>query len=288
MKIQETYYRVGKSPFVYIGYNCNNNCIFCFEDGREFSKKTTNGIKKEMETIRQNFDFINFMGQEPTLRSDVVDLVGFAKDLGFKNIGITTNGRMFAYKKFTQDILNSGLNQVVFTVVGGSAEGHDLHTLAKGSFDQALAGIKNVLLLKKPEVSAIVNIMVTKNNFKELVDMVDFYVGLGVKEINIGHIMPLNKKIENSKKMIAKMSEVVPLLIECQNKYSDRVKFLFVEYPACIFPKEFGDLAFPCLEENPQKKRISICQKCDHNKKCLGISKSYLKLYGDKEFSINN
>ena len=80
--------------------------------------------------------------------------------------------------------------------------------------------------------------------------MMDFYVNLGIKEINIGHVLPLNKAIKNSKEIIAKMSEVVPFLINCQNKYGDKIKFLFVEYPACVFPEKYRqkEISYRCAE----------------------------------------
>ena len=285
-KYRDIYYTVGKSPFVYIGYACNNQCVFCFEADREFPNKTTDKIKKEINIIRKNFDFINFMGQEPTLRKDIIELVSYAKNLNFKEVGITTNGRMFAYANFTKDIFKNGLTQIVLTVAGGDSQTHDRHTLTKGSFEQSLAGIKNILLYKAPDLSFVINIMVTQKNFEQLSEMIDFYVGLGVEEMNIGHVMPLNKKIVRSKEIVAQMKQVVPFLISCYDKYNNRTKFLFVEYPACVFPKKYRHLAFPCLEENPQKIRIKLCQKCNYADRCIGISKAYLNLYGHQEFKI--
>ncbi len=285
-KNKNVYYTVGKSPFVYAGYKCNNRCIFCFEADREFPYKSAKQIKKEVRIIRKNFDFINFMGQEPSLRDDIIELISYAKSLGFKQIGITTNGRMFAYQDFTKNILESGLNQIGLTMAGSTAQMHDLHTVTRGSFEQALIGIKNILLYKKPDLSFLLNLMITQINFKDLVEMVDFYADLGIKEINIGHIMPLNKKIVHSKKVVAQMSQVVPFLVDCQDKYGQQIKFLFVEYPACILPESYRDLAFPCLEENPQKRRIKLCQKCQYKDRCTGISKSYLALYDPQEFKL--
>jgi len=285
-RYRDIYYKVGRSPFVYAGYNCNNRCIFCFEADREFPYKTTNQLKKEIEVIKKKFDFINFMGQEPTLRKDIIELVGYTRNLNFKEVGITTNGRMFAYPDFTKDIFKSGLTQVVLTVAGSTPQMHDWHTLVKGSFDHALSGIKNILSLKIPGLSFIINIMVTQRNFKKLSEIVDFYANLGIREMNIGHVMPLNKRIIHSKEIVAQMSQVVPFLIKCQDKYGQQIKFLFVEYPACVFPKKYRDLAFPCLEENPQKRRIKLCQKCQYKNSCMGISGAYLNLYGDKEFTI--
>ncbi|NQU99826.1 MAG: radical SAM protein [Parcubacteria group bacterium] len=280
------YYTVGNSPFIYAGYQCNNRCIFCFEADREFPYKTTEQLKEEIRIIRKNFEFVNLMGQEPTLRKDVIELISYAKKIGFKEIGITTNGKMFAYSDFTRNILDSGLTQIGLTMIGNTAQIHDFHTRTKGSFEQSLMGINNIMNYKKPGFSFLLNFMVTKKNFRDLIEIIDFYVSLGFKEINIGHIMPNNRAIIKSKSMIAQISQVTPYLIECQKQYGDKVKFLFVEYPACSFPKEYQYLAFPCLEENPQKRRIKICQSCQYKKNCTGISKDYLNLYGSKEFKL--
>jgi len=285
-KKEEKYYTVVNSPFVYAGYQCNNRCVFCFEAERFFPHKTKEQIKKEIRIIRKRFDFINFMGQEPTLRDDIVELIGSAKKRGFKEVGITTNGRLFAYPDFAERIIRSGLTQIVLTVAGSDAPTHDKHTLSKGSFKQALAGIKNILNYKPADFSLVINIMATNKNYRKIPKMVKFYADLGIKEINIGHVLPLNKKIVRSKEIVAKMSEVAPFLIDCHKKYGQEIRFLFVEYPACVFPEEYRQLSFPCLEENPQKKRIAFCRKCPYRDKCFGINKDYLNLYGEKEFKI--
>jgi len=276
---------VGSSPFVYAGYFCNNNCIFCFEKDNKFRNKTADELKEEIDVIRKNFDFINFMGQEPTLRKDIVDLVGYAKQLKFNQVGITTNGRMFAYAKFAKQILES-LDQVVVTVTGSNAETHDYHTESENSFSQTLQGIKNIIFFGGSCVSLVVNLMVTEKNYKKLSEIVDFYAQLGVREINIGHILPYNREIRNTKNIIAKMSKVVPYLIKIHEKHGEKIKFLFVEYPACVFPEKYRHLSFPCLEENYNKSRIGICAGCSYFGKCVGIPKDYLELYGEEEFSI--
>ncbi len=280
------HYTVGKSPLLYAGDHCNNRCIFCFEIDYHFPVKSLKTIKQELDIIRKHFDSVNIMGQEPTLRKDILDIITYAKSKNFRHISITTNGRMFAYQDFTKQILDTDLDQIVVTVAGHNSKIHDAHTLVPGSFDQTLKGLENIIGFKKNNLSLVLNIMVTKMNFKYLLETVDFYVNLGLKEMNIGHIMPLNKMIVDSKRIIAKMSQVTPLLIKCYNKHNSQIKFLFVEYPACAFPRKYREAAFPCLEENPQKVRLEICKNCDYKKQCAGVSSFYLSLYGRKEFKL--
>jgi len=278
---------VGTSPFLYAGDVCNNRCIYCFEMDLKFYDKGTESLKQEIAAIRKKFDFINFMGQEPTLRKDIIDLIKYAKNLKFKQIGITTNGRMLAYPDFVRKIVANGLTQAVITVAGHNAKLHDAHTATRGSFDQTLQGIKNFILWqKKQELSLVLNVMVTKLNYQELVKIIKFYLDLGIREINIGHILPFNKNIVSSRKIIAKMSEVVPYLIRVQDEFGALAKFLFVEYPSCVFPKKYRHLSFPCLEESPQKTRLDLCERCEFKIRCSGIHPYYINLYGTKEFKL--
>lgn len=261
--IKRKYYQgpVGTSPFVYAGMACNNNCIYCFEKDQLFFDKGTKKLKEEIRIIRKKFNFINFMGKEPTLRKDLLELIKYAKKIKFQQIGITTNGRMLSYKDFLEKLIKHGLNQVVITVAGHTPHLHEKHTLAKESFKQTTEGIENAINLKGHGLNLVLNIMVTQDNYKDLEKIVDFYVDLGVREMNIGHILPFNKEIVKSKKIIARMKNVVPYLIKIQNKYKKNVKFLFVEYPPCVLPSDFRCLSFPCLEESPQKKTIFLVPK---------------------------
>ncbi|HRY52549.1 MAG TPA: radical SAM protein [Candidatus Portnoybacteria bacterium] len=288
ISVKRDYYQgeVGTSPFVYAGCLCNNNCIFCFEKDQKFFNKETASLKKEIKIIREKYDFINIMGQEPTLRKDLPELVSWAKENGFKQIGITTNGRMLAYGNLAVKLVENGLNQFVITVAGHNAKLHDWHTQSQGSFNQTVRGIKNVLALPNKAVSVVINLMVTAKNYKQLLAMADFYIKLGAKEINIGHILPFNEEIKSSKKIVAKMSAVAPFLVAIAKKYGQSARFLFVEYPPCVFPKKYRHLSFPCLEESPQKVRIALCRRCPHTRQCVGIHPYYLNLYGAKEFKL--
>ena len=240
------------------------------------------------EGRRQGFSILEFIGGEVTIRKDFFDLVTGAKKIGFNDIRIITNGRMFFYPDFARKIVLSGLYQIALTVAGHNSEIHDAHTLVPGSFRQTLQGIKNILAFKEQyglNFSFLLNIMVSQKNYRYLGQMADFYANLGIKEINICHIMPLNKAICD-KRIIAKMSQVAPFLAEIYKKYGDEIKLLFVEYPACLFPWRLRHLAFPCLEENSRKTRLKICSGCDFLKNCSGITWDYFDIYGEKEFKI--
>ena len=278
------------SPYIYIGYYCNNNCIFCSESDEYLEKlemKTLKKIKEEVLEVRKNYDFVSFMGREPTLRKDFPSILKFAKKLNFGQISVATNGRMFSYPEFAKKILSTGLNQVGFSLSGAKASTHDKQTRVIGSFNQTIQGISNVIRMKKPEVSVLVNITLNRLNYLELDEMIKLLIGLGVKEINILFIAPLSRR-SRTKKIVMRMSELGKFVFKTIKKYlkNSELKILLVEFLPCSLPRKARDYFFPCLEKNSNKRRIPLCKNCEFEKRCDGVLQSYIDLYGIKEFKL--
>jgi len=278
------------SPYIYIGYNCNNNCIFCSEADEYMENlklKSTQQIKKEISQTRSHYDFVNFMGREPTLRKDFIELLEFAKKLDFKQIGFTTNGRLLSYQDFVKKIFAAGVNQIVISLNGATAKMHDSQTQVKGSFFQTIQGIKNVMELKGEDISVISNLLLNRINYLNLPEMLKLVTNLGVKEINILNAAPLSRRSRN-KKIIMEMSKLGQYVVNVLKDYKDNpsFKFLLVEFLPCSLPKEWRDYFFPCLEKNPGKTRIPLCKNCSYTGKCEGVLKAYSSLYGIKEFKL--
>jgi len=278
------------SPYVYIGYYCNNNCVFCSEADeylQSIKKKSFKEIKKEILETRKQYDFISFMGREPTLRNDISDILKFAVSLKFRQVGIATNGRMFSYPRFTKEILDTGIKQVGVSLSGATAKTHDKLTQASGSFEQTIKGIRNIVKFKKPEASLLVNLNLTRLNYFEFKQMLDLLIGLGVKEINILFIAPLSKR-SRSKNIVMQMSKLGKYVFNILKPYlgNPELKFLLVEFLPCSLPREAKRYFFPCLEKNPHKVKIPICNNCEYKDKCDGVLQTYIDLYGIKEFKL--
>ena len=282
------------SPYVYIGYYCNNNCIFCSEADEyleHLKYKTFEEIKKEIISVRKHYDFVDFMGREPTTRSDLIDILKFAKSLNFRQIGLTTNGRMFSYFNYVKVILSTGINQIGISLSGATAKTHDSQTRVLGSFEQTIQGIKNILKIKKHSKtlkSLLVNIPLDKLNYFELEQEIKLLDNMGVKEINILFIAPLSKR-SRTKRIVMKMSVLGKYVWKVVKPYilhRPDLKFLLVEFLPCSLPKEARKYFFPCLEKNSNKVRIPLCKECPYRKRCDGILQDYINLYGYKEFKL--
>ena len=133
------------------GFTCNSRCHYCTQlDYRALPQSDALDLSGEQIRHRiewaakEGYDQIGFSGGEPTIRPDFLDLLKLARSFDFERIGVTTNGRMFAYPGFAEKALRAGLDSYTFSIHGHVPEVHDRITHAPGSLEQALAGLRNL------------------------------------------------------------------------------------------------------------------------------------------------
>lgn len=141
---------MGRLLSIETGYSCNSRCGFCGQVGY----RQSSGVQVDLSTdeikakigwgARSGYDRIGFSGGEVTIRPDAIALIAYAREQGFEHIGLTTNGRMLAYPAFSRALVAAGVTTVNVSIHGHTAALHDLMTHSPGSFEQAIAGLKNV------------------------------------------------------------------------------------------------------------------------------------------------
>ncbi len=90
-----------------------------------------------------------FSGGEPTLRSDLADLIHDAHSLQFRFILITTNGLSLTRDK-ARRYLENGLNRITISI-DGIGESHDLQRGVKGAYEKTLSAVKMLAELRDNE-----------------------------------------------------------------------------------------------------------------------------------------
>lgn len=86
------------SPLIlayFVTFRCNLRCTYCQyangSYGSRYPDATTSQAKDILAICRQGVPAVAFSGGEPLLREDIVQLVKFAKSLGYKPISLFTN-----------------------------------------------------------------------------------------------------------------------------------------------------------------------------------------------------
>jgi pyruvate-formate lyase-activating enzyme len=140
-------------------------------------------------------EWVNLSGGEPTMHPGFVDAVRMARDLGYRKIQTTSNGRMFCYPKYLDEAVRAGLNVITFSIHGHTAELHERHTQAPGSFNQAIAGLKNAVA--RGGVTADVHAVLTRINVMHAGEMLRFFQRQGASSVQFLQLVPFCAAWEN-------------------------------------------------------------------------------------------
>lgn len=288
-----------------VGFSCNNNCTFCAQaHRRDQGDNSFDEIVKDLEEgYEDGVREVVFTGGEPTIREDIVEIITRAKEIGFKNIQIQTNGRMFYYKDFAKKLIDAGATEFSPALHGPDKETHEKGTRADGSFEQTLQGIKN---LKDIGAYVITNTVVNKFNYKKLPEIVEILMDIGVDQFQLAFVHPCGNAGKNFYKVVPRKSDAQPYIHEALDLADDHphdTKNKMVEaYPYCFmqgYEQYVSQLYMPKADirgqgnvvKDHEKLRVSHdkmkaekCKKCKYFKVCEGPWKEYPQHYGFEEF----
>ncbi len=302
-----------KKTVIFAGYTCNNRCIFCINyNKRDIPPPSTKEIKKEIFSAKKRGStYLELIGGEPTIRQDIIELIEFAKTIGFDTIMIATNGRMLSYEDFARTILKAGLNSIVFSIHGHTAKFHDSLTQVPGSFQQINKGIKNVQKIIKEldlHVSLGTNTTIVKQNYKYLPQIGEYIRKLDLYNAEFIFVdSTYGGAYDNFEKIVPKISDIAPYARKCLDigkKY--QIPHWDIRYaPLCYFQNYLNQIselheiqvysnteqiAPDFYDDNTVRNRQIIgriktekCFGCELYDKCEGIWREYVKYYGDKE-----
>ncbi|HPR91139.1 MAG TPA: radical SAM protein [Candidatus Paceibacterota bacterium] len=302
-----------KKTVIFVGYTCNNKCIFCINyDKRKIPAIPYNSLKREMISAKERGStYLELIGGETTIRPDILNIIRFAKSLGFETIMIATNGRMLAYPEFAEAIIQAGLNSIVFSIHGHTAKLHDVLTDTPGSFKQLTQGVRNVQkIIKKSglKISLGTNTTIVKQNYKYLPQIGEYIRKLGLKNAEFIFVDPTYGGAHDQfAKLVPKISVIAPYVHKCLDigkKY--KIPHWHIRYvPLCYFqdylnqiselleiqiysnsehiaPDFYDDNAIKGRQEVGRIKP-KICRGCKLYNICEGIWPDYIKHYGTSE-----
>ena len=92
---------------------------------------------------------------------------------------------------------------------GHNAEIHDLLTQSKGSFEQTIEAIKNIVELGQ---EVITNTVVVKQNYKHLPEIAQLLVDLKVSQFQFAFLHVIGGGDENFEKIAVSFTEAVPYI----------------------------------------------------------------------------
>ncbi|MFW6025553.1 MAG: radical SAM protein [Candidatus Woesearchaeota archaeon] len=284
------------------GYLCNNWCRFCVQaHNRDSGNRSTNEVKEAIiEAKKKGASGVVFTGGEFTIRKDSIELVKYAKKLGYEVIQIQTNGRRFSNMKYLKEMFSAGANEFSPALHGHTPQVHDYLTRSPGSWSQTVKGIKNV---KKLGGRVVANSVLVKPNYRYLPQMAELFVSLGADQFQFAFMHALGNADVNFESLMARyklaepyikkgldiasnsglkvMAEAVPFCI--MSGYEEFITELHVPQ-TMIKEKDFWIDDFDKVRKKGGKLLFEQCKKCKYRLICEGPWKEYPEKMGNFEF----
>lgn len=165
---------------------CNFRCKYCNASGKS---KYGLGISLSeiKEILRAVYELgikkVHYTGGEPFLRTDFLDIVKYANELGFEEQIVTTNG--FNLHKVIDDFIKHGLSRVIIS----------LDTLSPEKFKQ-ITGVNYFEDVKKSIASSVeklpsltkISCVTMGSNLKEIPDFIRYIEQINSNSANKGQL----------------------------------------------------------------------------------------------------
>ncbi|KIG15539.1 radical SAM domain protein [Enhygromyxa salina] len=278
---------------VTVDFHCHSACRFCIvQEGMNYFKGVpwdlyTAAVDDNRESKR--YRRVTFTGGEVTMERRLFDYVDYARESGsFEHIRLQTNARLLANKDFAKRLVDAGIDEFFVSLHGHDAATQDYISQREGSFDEAIAGMHNLVDLG---VCLMTNTVLTTLNQAHLADIVETVRGFEPTRMEWWNYLPM-EDYSDERELLACMDDLAPALrealarargygIETAVKYvprcllGDDAASQDNTQPDVVIVEEFYEIypKFACVHE----------AQCEYAESCLGLHHPYITKYGWEE-----
>ncbi len=167
-----------------LNWECNFKCFFCmhpyYNERPVMNTEEWRQILTDLKAWLGGFR-INFLGGEPFLRPDLMEILGHARNLGILS-GLTTNASLIT-EDVAKEMAHLKLFSVGISMDGVTADVHESVRGCPGLFDKARAGIANMKKYCDPEMKIVIRTIIMKENLHEIIPMVKWVQDWGLNGV---------------------------------------------------------------------------------------------------------
>lgn len=258
------------------------------EVSKDYSfEKITKRVQSDTVFRRNDQENINFTGGEPTTHPRFLELCyWFRRTFPRKKIVLASNGRLFSYPWFAKKFLEINNVAIEIAILGPNKSLHDAITKTKGSFEQTIRGIHNILEHRNELQELELRIVLIKQNYKltgEILDLIlsDFP---SVDRVIIIFPEPEGKCGKNYKSIGITYKQVKGKMTSVVKRFHDKFRELrLYHFPLCTLEPKLWKYTW-ITQRRDEVTYLSLCDNCSYRKYCCGIHNDYLKIIGRKEF----
>lgn len=192
---------------------CNSRCVFCLDmdTPRNVFLPFEEVCADLQKGIDKGADKVIISGGEAALHPRYIDLIRYAKSIGYDRVQTVTNGWKYADRKFYKDCIEAGLGEITFSLHGHTAELHDRLTQHPGSFKRLLKGLVRAIRDRNGPI-VNVDVVINKQNVGVLDKIIELCVSLGVREFDLLHVIPQSEAFRNREMLFYDVRDYMDVL----------------------------------------------------------------------------
>jgi radical SAM protein with 4Fe4S-binding SPASM domain len=167
---------------------CNLRCRHCYASAGERKKNelTLEEIKDVVDQLSElSTQYIILSGGEPFLRKEFYEIAQYCIDKEM-NVMVTSNGTLLD-DSHAEKLVKLGIDSVQISLDSHIPERNDRFRGVPGAFKNAMRGIETC---KKHGIRTSVMMTLSKFNYENLGEMIDFCAGLGVNAFGLERFVP--------------------------------------------------------------------------------------------------
>jgi len=242
------------------------------------------------------------MRGEATLQPKVLlKLTRRARQIGYTHVQLQTNARMLSYGELVDRLMAAGMSFFEVSVFGPDAALHDAVDGTEGAFEQAIAGLKNLI---DRDAALMVTVPIVKRNVLRLPDIADMLGGMGVRRVQFNFSRPVQVGPAWQTSVLVRLGEASPFIREalrraralgmdaeteavplCHLDETDRggadVHEDFSRHSVADVHRSEDDLTD---HRQTQRPMAEPCEQCHARDRCPRTWAAYQMLYGTWEF----
>lgn len=182
------------APFLVVWdftHKCNLACKHCYSNSGSVQEEELT-TKQALAVVDQLADTgvtaLAFSGGEPLTRKDFFEVARHAADRGLY-ISLASNGTLLT-KENVRKVKEAKVNYIDVSIDGASAKTHDDFRGVPGTFEKALAGLKNCV---EADLCVCIATTVGKNNMSELPAIIDLAEEIHAERFTYFNFIPTGR-----------------------------------------------------------------------------------------------
>lgn len=292
----------GKELLVRLLEPCQAKCSFCIcRSGQPDLVSSLNDVEDRLREGREHGrEIAVFTGGEPTLIKELPALIAQAKALGYRTVGLQTNGIKLADRAYTKRLRDAGLDRILQSLHSHDPATHESIFEIDGCFDACVAGARSAMALG---LRLTLNFVTTPQNIDHHVAYVEFVHRTfererSLKNLFISRHPHITFSVMSPQGWGAQHHQALGRLTDIAasvGRALDRAQQLGIDarvpglcgFPPCLLPrhaKQFDELFEERPVRIPTRTLFAGCDACAYESRCSGYWRGYVDQHGADEF----